>query len=173
MNMNIRSRLTALMGMNAGEVRRRPAMRRQVAAVAALSVALFAQPQLGHAATDVFAVFADNGPVDGVVASLFVPAGAYAINAKVNLDNDDQFLRNVVCNLGAGGDFDENAVRLEADGGSNVDQAVVAHQLVHISPNGTNISLFCSAGFNPERVRAKFAKITAIRIDGALSNVPQ
>lgn len=172
--MNTKDRVMALLCIEPSEVRKRLAMRRRSAAVAALSVALLAQPQLGQAKTDVFATFRDDATAIGVIASLLVPPGRYVINAKASLNNDNPAKQIVTCTLDAGADFDENTVRLQPNGGSNADRAVIAHQLVHefSEPFGKTIFLSClGENIGAGLVKVRFAKITAIRIDGSLSNV--
>lgn len=104
--MNTKDRVMALLGIEPSEVRKRLAMRRRSAAVAALSVALLAQPQLGQAKTDVFATFRDDATAIGVIVSLQVPSGRYVINAKASLNNDNPAKQIVNCDLFAGADFD-------------------------------------------------------------------
>jgi len=172
---NMKNEVLALLGVGCGETRSPQAGGRRAAVAAALVVALCAQPRLGQAATDVFATFRNNATAIGAVVSLFVPPGRYVINAKAFLNNDNPTKQLVTCTLSAGADFDENTVRLSPDGGSNADRAVVASQVVHEFSEqfGNQISLFCFGEVvGAEGVKVKFAKITAIRIDGSLSNTP-
>lgn len=130
-----------------GKTSRSRRLRAQTAAMAALSAALLAAPQLGRAVTGAYGTFIDQTIVDGVIATLVVPPGAYVVSAKLNLENRVNAPRTVRCQLSAGADFDDNTVQLMAHGSANADTAVVSHQLLTRIPgpsDSRSIFLHCS-----------------------------
>src|SRR5262245_48518601 len=144
-----------------------------VGAIAAAMI-LTGSVQPSHAATDVFAAFKNSGSIASgkPIVTLRVPGGLYAIFGKINIDQDDTAKWvTVVCTLQAGTDLDQDVSRLQPSGGASlaVDNAAVRLQLVHVLPSDerTNIELSCK--FNASEsslVSFRFAKITAIRLDG-------
>jgi hypothetical protein len=142
-----------------------------------VAAALLAAPQPGRAGTDAYGTFIDQTIVNGVIASLVVPPGAYVVSAKLNLENRVNGPRTVRCQLSANADFDDNTVQLMGHGSSNADSAIVSHQLltrIPDQPNSHSIFLHCSpnSGAKTSDVIVKFAKITAQRVDGEFSNSP-
>jgi hypothetical protein len=142
--------------------------------VIAAAMILTGSVRPSHAATDVFAAFKDSGSITSgkPIVTLRVPGGLYAIFGKLNIDQDDTVKWvTVVCALQAGTDVDQEVSRLQHSGGASlaVDSAAVRLQLVHVLPSDerTNIELSCK--FNASEsslVSFRFAKITAIRLDG-------
>jgi hypothetical protein len=91
-----------------------------------------------------------------------LPAGSYAISAKIILDDRLGLHVTYTCTLAAGGDSDQAMVEMPA-------LATLPLQIVHTFPsNGGQAVLTCSGGDSYSF--AKRAKITAIRV-ATLSNV--
>jgi hypothetical protein len=142
----------------------------------AAAMLLTASIQPGHAASDVFAAaFKESGSIASgkPIVSLSVPGGLYAIFGKINLDYD--FPHNsatVVCSLLAGGDVDRDVSRLEPSG--QFDNAAIRLQLVTELPVDvrTEIELSCVKDFETTPVSFRFAKISAIRLDGKRCEKP-
>jgi hypothetical protein len=59
------------------------------------------------------------------IAQLALPAGAFAISAKLTVVQDDDFRTWIRCRLEAGADFDESRVDVEANGSAAMALAVV------------------------------------------------
>jgi hypothetical protein len=120
-------------------------------------------------ASDVYATFKESGPIisDDPILKLSVPAGLYAVFAKINLDQDDtKKLVTVVCTLRADLDVDRNVIRLQHSGVA-VDNATIPLQLLQILPSDSQggIELFCKFDpFESSLLSFRFAKITAIRV---------
>jgi hypothetical protein len=126
----------------------------------------------------IFAGF-DDGPHDvpnelGLIGQLPLPAGNYAIFAKLSLRNPSETrLATVTCRLTAGGDFDETFVTLERfDVGSAVfdgqGTSALAQSLevVHRFDEPSRALIFCadSSYFFPDgKVLYEDLKIIAIR----------
>jgi hypothetical protein len=142
--------------------------------IAVAALALATQP--AQAVTDVFATFLDAGSVGSgsPIVTLNVPSGKYAIFAKLGLDQDDSTkVVTVVCKLQAGLDFDQDHIRLAPSGAQNLDNAAIPFQVVHSFRPGTNNPITLSCTFKASQsvlLSFRFAKITAIRIDGILCN---
>ena len=142
------------------------------------------------AATDVFATVTKSGAIvsgggcptavcaaDTPIAELIVPAGRYALLAKVNLDHDANGFATVVCALRVGTlDLDLNVIRLQPSGESHIDNAVSPLQAVPDVGRDTQILLSCKfqntpipdSTLGPGKISFRFARITAIKIDGML-----
>ncbi len=132
--------------------------------------------ELGGTIEDKFdepAIFSSfkNGPIDtpdttlGTLASLSLPAGLYAINAKLYVQ-DAISTTEVTCDLIAGADSDRVVVTL-----SDVQHAVPL-QVVHNFAAAGVVELKCAddQGVGDTDTKANFIKITAIR-GSTLSNV--
>lgn len=149
-------------------------------AVAAISAAMIltGSVQPSHAAIDVFAAFKNSGSIvsDKPIVTLRVPGGLYAIFGKINIDQDDTVKWvTVVCTLQAGGDVDRDVSRLQPSGGTSVDNAAIRLQLVNALPSDalTNIDLSCKFDASESSLLSfRFAKITAIRLDGQSCEQP-
>lgn len=121
-----------------------------------------------EAGTGIYSSFKD-GPVLvpnalSPVASLGVPAGKYAINAKLYV-TDPSDAPTIQCDLAAGGDFDR-AISLDITSSINT----MALQVVHNFTGAGTITLSCTDGGDLD-ANASFIKITAIR-GPSLSNTP-
>lgn len=116
-----------------------------------------------EAGTGIYSSFKD-GPLSvpdalGAVASLSVPTGKYAINAKLYI-NDTSTLTSVRCDLAAGGDFDRTITNNGVDTGE--DSASMALQVVHNFTAAGTVTLSCTDSGDVDTT-ANFIKITAIR----------
>jgi len=132
-----------------------------------VAITLLTAPLAVLAQTDAFAVWTDNASADGQVARVSVPAGNYAVSAKLNLVNESALTVYVHCKLAGLGAWDINEVMLEATGNPSR-YAVLGHLLMVSSSTQSTIDLTCQP--YPVDVRVKYAKITAIRVDGKFSN---
>ena len=143
---------------------------------AVITLAASAQPAL--AVSDVFATFADAGSIGSgsPIITLNVPGGRYAIFAKLGLEQDDTTsIVTVNCRLQAGVDFDRDLIRLAPSGTQRLDLAVIPFQVVHSFRPGSNNNIILSCTFPASQsslLSFRFAKITALRMDGALCNKP-
>ena len=149
------------------------------AGVIATVITLAGSAQPSHAETDVFSTFKDAGTIasEDPIITLNVPGGNYAIFAKIGLDQDDPDAPvTVVCRLQAGKDFDLDHVRLQRSHQKNVDNAAIPLQVVHAFPGGSNdnkITLSCKFALaESDNLALRFAKITALRVDGLFCNKP-
>lgn len=103
----------------------------------------------GHAATNVFAAFADSGEVVSgkTIVSVDVPPGRYAVLAKLNLDQDDDNyspLLSVTCTLAPANVVDRNLIRLHPSattGSKASDNASMPFQLITEFRTNTVIAL--------------------------------
>ena len=145
----------------------------------AAAMMLTAPVRPSHAATDVFAVFKKSGPiVVGVpIVELAVPAGKYAILAKINVDNDGtSFFETVKCELKAGADRDINVIRLQPSKVEWLDNAVIPFQIAEELHLRSAISLTCSLTKDDPiqnyKLAFRSAKITAVRLQGTLCELP-
>lgn len=125
-----------------------------------------------------------NGPGDvpsvpsvtdaaATIGTLSVPAGNYAIFAKLDVEDTTTSTPpqvEVTCRLEAGSDFDESSLLL-LPGGLR-DRAVISLQFVHVFPAAGSVLVKCrddlSAG--DSNTKFHFLKITAIE-QGSISNV--
>jgi hypothetical protein len=101
------------------------------------------------------------------VAKLNVPAGSYAITAKLGAfsNNNDSYVE--ICTLSASGDFDRSFTRLT---GSGAEQGL-SHHVVHTFPSAGTIQLEC-VGTSPQAsTLPEFIKITATEVN-SISNGP-
>ena len=114
---------------------------------------------------------------DTPIADLIVPAGRYALLAKVNLDHDANGFATVVCALRVGTtDLDLNVIRLQPSSVSHLDNGVSPLQAVLELRSNTRILLLCKFQNIPTpdstltagKISFRFARITAIKIDGML-----
>jgi hypothetical protein len=131
-----------------------------------------------YAVTDVFSTFRDNGNIatGSPIVTLNVPGGRYVIFAKIGLDQDDSTsLVTVTCNLTAGVDFDQDHIRLAASSSARLDNAAIPFQVVHSFRAGSNNNIILSCNFSTAQssnLALRFAKITAIRVDGLFCKKP-
>jgi hypothetical protein len=148
-------------------------------AVGLACLAFFWPIQPSYAASDAFATFKDAGSIGSgsPIITLSVPIGRYAIFSKINLDQDTaNKVVTVNCTLKAGADFDRDVIRLAGSGAGNLDNGAIPLQIVHVFPRGslsTTIVLSCTfTAAQSGLMSFRFAKITAIRIDGLFCNKP-
>ena len=126
-------------------------------------------------AEGIFASFLD-GPVDiptalTTIGSLSVPAGKYAVFAKVTVEDiDPGFDTTSECQLDAGGTVDNGEAYAETPTGASTESGIViALEVVHeFTGSGGTINLLCAD--NDTVDQAKDIKIIAIR-GPSLSNV--
>ena len=126
----------------------------------------------------------DDGPRDvpdqlGLIGQLPVPAGNYAIFAKLSLRNPlETGLATVTCRLTAGGDVDETFVMLErydvesaVFGGEGASALAQSLEVVHRFNEPSRALIFCadSSPFFPGKALYEDLKIIAIRAS-SLSN---
>jgi hypothetical protein len=102
------------------------------------------------------------------VASLAVPAGRYAIFAKLYTGVPISGLSETIrCRLAAGADFDNSIVNHDA----LIAAVPLSLQVVHEFASDGTIDLSCGHIFTTGHTALGFIKITAIRV-ASLSNVP-
>jgi len=127
----------------------------------------------GHAATSLFSAWNDGQIITNGqnIVVLRVPSGTYLIHGNVSLDQNDTKVVTVTCKLLTGEDHDDQTLRLAADGVQRLDQGVFSMQVTrHFTSDGL---IWVACSFPPSQstnMRSKFAKITALRIDGAFCN---
>lgn len=105
------------------------------------------------------------------ITKLDLPAGDYAIFAKMSLENtlESGITQNVICRVEAGFDFDSTVVKLEpADGLLN--QLGMTLQVVHHFDELGSAVLKCGVPFGQGSVEYTNLKITAIKAS-SISNV--
>jgi hypothetical protein len=125
--------------------------------------------------TDTFAGFYD-GPValpkgffPEPIAELPLPAGRYAISAKLEADNVDAVALGVQCELHAGLDFDKASVDLLEPAPAH---GALSLEVVHEFAGPGDAVVSCAGGtFGAGSGRWSFLKINAIRV-ASVSNVP-
>jgi hypothetical protein len=136
----------------------------------AAALVFVAQPNIGHAADDVFAAVNESGSITtgSSIVDLLVPPGKYAFLAKINLDQDSKEFVTVVCGLFAAAVvLDRNVIRLQPSSVLYVDNGTMAFQGVLELKQDTQVALFCTSP--PKNVLSfRFARITAIKVDGTL-----
>jgi hypothetical protein len=122
---------------------------------------------------DLYATFKEgSGPIvsDKNIVNLRVPAGLYAMFAKVNTDQDDTTSwATVVCTLQADLDLDRNVSRLQPSASYAIDNDTVPLHLLQILPAGSLGGITLSCKFDPAEsslLSYRYPKITAIRIKG-------
>jgi hypothetical protein len=118
---------------------------------------------IAYSATGSLVSIGNNG--DAVVLSKTVPAGNYAVNAKVvlhNVDDDDSAFGS--CGLRASGVAvdDAGSIKLEQD--LDLDTASVALQATLANYGGGAIDIRCSIAGDSDRVDATRPVITAIKV---------
>jgi hypothetical protein len=106
-----------------------------------------------------------------VIVSKDVPAGSYAINAKVSLHNiDDDDWTNASCQLRAGGSVVERGslLTMGINGGQEADAVASTEeyplQAVVAGFGGGAITIICNTFSNSDRVDATNAVVTAIKV---------
>ena len=145
-----------------------------IASVAALSNI---GVQYAHAESDIFATLKDAGTIvsGSPILALTIPPGKYAIFAKINLDQDDpKSTVTVDCSLQTAGVVrDRNVIRLQRSAEKYLDNAAIPFQFAIDLSSNYQISLNCKfKSFESSKVSFRFAKLTAIRIDGTLCEKP-
>ena len=145
-----------------------------VASVAALSCVGI---QCARAESDIFATLRDAGTIisGSPILDLTVPPGKYAIFAKINLDQDDpKSTVTVDCSLQIAGVVrDRNVIRLQRSADKYLDNAAIPFQLAVDCAFDCQISLTCKfIKSESNKVSFRFAKMTAIRIDGSFCEKP-
>ena len=144
----------------------------------AAAIILVGSVAAGQADSDVFNVFKRSGAITpgSPIVTMRVPGGRYAIFAKLNIDQDDTVHHvTVTCLLTAGEDHDLNVIRLQSSGVFSVDNATMPLQLVQeFEPDSVNdIVLSCEfSTLSSALLSFRFAKVTAIRVDGTSCNKP-
>jgi len=143
------------------------------AATLAAGVVSFGLLGTGHATTSLYSGWNDGQIITSGqnIVVLRVSPGSYLIHGNVNLDQDDVKVVTVTCKLLTGEDHDDQTLRLAANGGQNLDQGVFSMQVVRQFASAGLIRLTCSfPASQSTKMRSKFSKITAIRIDGTFCN---
>lgn len=150
---------------------------------AAMIVATAVKPS--HASDDVFATSRAAGTIawGKPIVQLDVPSGKYAILGKINIDQDnDAAYVTVVCTLSqAGIPLDVNVITLQPSSVSFLDNGTIPFQAVRELRGNYSILLSCTFHTLPGQVvfaggdaklSFRFARITAIRVDGILCEHP-
>ncbi len=101
------------------------------------------------------------------IATLRVPAGNYAIVAKVTVWNGENVDDTLYCKLVAGADFDLATTVLTGNSSPYADYATVPLNVVHHFASRGKINLQCTG--ESVDTQASWIKITAIKA-GSLSN---
>ncbi len=144
-----------------------------VGALAGLA-ALIASPHRSYAQTDVFASVRESGSIVSgeQLVELSIPKGRYALLAKINIDQDAKRFVTVVCTIWAGKEVDRNVIRLQPSSVTYLDNVAVPLQAV--VDLDVNYEIFVSCSFDPQSdpLSFRFAKLTAIRVDGILCEEP-
>src|SRR4030095_14980270 len=143
---------------------------------------ILAGTQSSYAAGDVFASFKDAGEIHSgiTIISLDLPSGKYAVFGKINIDQDDANLQpqlvTVTCSLRPGSVLDRNVIRLHPsaiDGSKASDNGSMPFQAAVELHNDTQISMMCTfPAAHSRKLSFRFAKITAIRVDGSICEKP-
>ena len=149
-----------------------------VVGLIAAAMILTAPISSSHAASSVFATVKESGSITSgsPIVKLTVPAGKYAIFAKINLDqDDDDQIARLVCRLRTTVKLDRNVVPLQDSSIKRLDNAAVSFQIVQEFGQDSfrDITLSCgiqSGGSN--QLSFRYAKIMAIRLDGILCEKP-
>ena len=144
-----------------------------------------ASVKTSHAADDVFATFRAAGTIEWGkrIVELDVPSGKYAILGKINIDQDnDAAYVTVVCTLSQGGiPVDVNVITLQPSSVMFLDNGTIPFQAVRELHGNYTLSLECKFDSLPGQVifaggnaklSFRFARITAIRVDGILCEHP-
>jgi len=110
-------------------------------------------------------------PVSGtVLLTLPVPAGSYAANAKVHLNNNAFATTTTAeCRLIAEGDFDQARAGLNVDPDAN-DEFTVPMSLIHRFASAGALQLRCT-DFGIGTVVASAMKITAVSVGSIINTV--
>jgi hypothetical protein len=101
------------------------------------------------------------------IATLRVPAGNYAVFAKLTVWNGENIDDTLTCKLVAGADFDTSLTVLTGNSVPYADYAAMALNVVHHFARRGKIQLQCTGG--SVDTQASWIKITAIKA-GSLSN---
>jgi hypothetical protein len=147
----------------------------RVGVIVAAIVLAFPVPP-ADATSDVFATSRKSGSVVSgePIVELGVPVGKYAFLAKINLDQDSKSFVTVECTLSmAGIPLDRNVIRLQPSGLKSVDNLAMPFQAVE--ELATNVTIHLTCTFPPEdssQLSFRFAKITAMRLDGKFCEKP-
>jgi hypothetical protein len=149
-----------------------------IAAAAIAGAIVLTSIQPGHAANDIYATFKDSGSIVSgePIVTLRVPGGLYAIFGKINIDQDDTTeWVTVVCTLRAALDIDRDVSRLQRSGAAEIDNATIRLQLVTVLDFDDTNAIELSCKFETAEsslLSFRFAKITAIRLDGNRCSKP-
>jgi hypothetical protein len=101
-----------------------------------------------------------------VIATLTgLPAGAYAIQAKTVVDDENASEDLLTCTLTAGGDFDIDELWMSRGQIGDVFRSVFALQVLHtFSATGGSAQVTCFASVNKTSLTADHTKITAVQV---------
>jgi hypothetical protein len=122
--------------------------------------------------SNAYEVYRDSGPSNipstpTTVATLAnLPAGAYAITAKAELDvaaTDGLPAPRILCQVNAAGDFDDAVAQGEEVGGLAMSVTLPVEVTHTFSGTGT-VTLSCNKNGSPHQVDVNWAKIIAIRL---------
>lgn len=122
--------------------------------------------------SNAYEVYRDSGPSNipstpTTVATLAnLPAGAYAITAKAELDiaaTDGLPAPRVLCQVNAGGDFDDSVAQGEEANGLAMSVTLPVEVTHTFSGTGT-VTLSCNKNGSPHQVDVNWAKLIAIRL---------
>jgi hypothetical protein len=118
----------------------------------------------GSSAADFIGLASPPSPV----LSIPVPAGSYAIQAKLN--SFSQGGADIVrCRLNAGDDFDSEDATIGDEAGAT-ESASIAMQVVHTFSAAGTVSITCLGEGGGTGVAIKNIKITAIQVGGIAAN---
>ena len=122
--------------------------------------------------SNAYEVYRDSGPANipstpTTVATLSnLPAGAYAITAKAELDvaaTDGLPAPRILCQINAGGDFDDAVAQGEEANGLAM-SATLPVEVTHTFSGTGTATLSCNKNGSPHEVDVNWAKIIAIRL---------
>ncbi|MGZ4304960.1 MAG: hypothetical protein ACXVSL_08825, partial [Solirubrobacteraceae bacterium] len=122
--------------------------------------------------SNAYEVYRDSGPANipstpTTVATLSnLPAGAYAITAKAELDiaaTDGLPAPRILCQVNAAGDFDDAVAQGEEAGGLAM-SATLPVEVTHTFSGTGTVTLSCNKNGSPHQVDVNWAKIIAIRL---------
>lgn len=122
--------------------------------------------------SNAYEVYRDSGPANipstpTTVATLSnLPAGAYAITAKAELDvaaTDGLPAPRILCQVNAGGDFDDAVAQGEEANGLAM-SATLPVEVTHTFSGTGTVILSCNKNGSPHQVDVNWAKIIAIRL---------
>ena len=122
--------------------------------------------------SNAYEVYRDSGPTNipstpTTVATLSnLPAGAYAITAKAELDvaaTAGLPAPRILCQVNAGGDFDDAVAQGEETNGLAL-SATLPVEVTHTFSGTGTATLSCNKNGSPHQVDVNWAKIIAIRL---------